>query len=134
MVEEDVKEERDLISLNMFPTTPGSSQLTLLIALSNSYRSDWSTIPNISDPLIENKVTETGVWVIRAVEILSFSKTSNPPQLPKTFSLFNPKSQYINCSFEEGESVDGKTCITSPHKVRGEMEGAKVGERVGLSE
>jgi hypothetical protein len=72
--------------------------------------------------------------VIRAVEILSFSKTSNPPQFPKTFSLFNPKSQYSNCSFEEGESVDGKACITSSHKVRGEIEGAKVGERVGLSE
>jgi hypothetical protein len=71
---------------------------------------------------------------MRVVEILSFNNTSNSPQFPNTFSFFNPKSQYINWSCEEGEKIEENPSITSSHKVRGEMEGAKVGGKVGICE
>jgi hypothetical protein len=129
--EEGVEEERDLKSFTMLDTTPGSSHRTLLMVSSTSNISDGSFIPIISAPLIEKRVTNTGVWVMRVVGILSFNNTSNSPHVPNTCPWFQPKSQYSNCSLEEGDSVEMKTSITSSHKVNGEIVGDSEGREVG---
>jgi hypothetical protein len=138
----EVDEEKR--SCKMSPTTTESPHFTLFIVCSNSKTEDWSIIPIISDPLIENNVRAEGTWVISVVGIWSLINTSRSPQRPRTFSFLTPKSQYVNWSLEETERVEGNTSITFPHKLNGEIEGTieiehdgfcdQIGEIVGEKE